>query len=249
MIKSISSCAHISPQVNVTLPDLVWQHLSLKEMHRSKTNKLYKQIAWPVLRFGWASTRSCFILLSQFFSSSRCSVTLLQSHTDRWKWCRLRGLPDSVAAVCWMKSWKDMHQVLNKAIRPSGMWNNGSFQVVVRCERSGGNWMRQKARLAAWLLALDLAALCQGNADRQARLSQHISASVHNPGSCRAGRLSFAQLPDPAAHSSPRSQWRAGACVTAFIWLKDSVRWEKGHWWHRRKVLGTSVVILPMSLY
>ena len=46
-------------------------------------------------------------------------------------------------------------------------------------ERSEGNWMRQRARLAAWLLALDLAALCQGNADRQACLSQHISASLH----------------------------------------------------------------------
>lgn len=41
--------------------------------------------------------------------------------------------------------------------------------------------MRQEARLAAWLLALDLAALRQGGADGLQRLSQHMSAWPYDP--------------------------------------------------------------------
>ena len=103
--------------------------------------------------------------------------------------------------------------------------------------------MRQKARLAAWLLALDLAALYQGHADRQERLSQHISASSHNPEPCRAGRPSCVQLTGPGSQSSHRSQWETRACVTAFTWLKEPVRWEKGHRWHRTNALCTRVII------
>lgn len=191
-------------------------HLPLKKMHRSKTCILHVSKIWV-----WGSsahtekpshthTHAISYSLSvwertHFFPANLCCVTSHWPHSVQWRYSWLRGLPDSVLAMWRMKSWKDMHQVLNKAIRPSGMWNNGSFQVVVCCERSGGNWMRQKARLAAWLLALDLAALCQGNADRQARLSQHISASSHNPGPCRAGRLSCVQLRGPVLHWSHRS--------------------------------------------
>lgn len=40
---------------------------------------------------------------------------------------------------------------------------------------------RQKARLFVWLLALDLAALSQGEADRLRLLSQHMSAWLADP--------------------------------------------------------------------
>lgn len=66
----------------------------------------------------------------------------------------------------------------------------------------GGGWMRRKARLAAWLLALDLAALCQGNADRQARLSKRMSGSLQNAGPCEAGQRSCAHA--PSATLTPR---------------------------------------------
>lgn len=49
--------------------------------------------------------------------------------------------------------------------------------------------MRQEACEAAELLALDLAALGHGMADRQERLSQHIKASLYSRWFWRAGWL------------------------------------------------------------
>ncbi|KAK1905922.1 BRD4-interacting chromatin-remodeling complex-associated protein-like [Dissostichus eleginoides] len=78
--------------------------------------------------------------------------------------------------------------------------------------------MRQKARLAAWLLALDLAALCQGNADRQACLSQPIKASLCSPGP--EGQL----CTQTGATDRGHRPFEAGQGVTLFVRLKDSKR-------------------------
>lgn len=90
----------------------------------------------------WATTHSCYTLQPpcnhRSFPASICRVTFHWPHGVQCKYFWLSGLWDSGAATCWRKRGKDMHPVLNKAIRPSGMWNNGSFQVAVCCERSGG---------------------------------------------------------------------------------------------------------------
>lgn len=102
--------------------------------------------------------------------------------TAVWLYCA-EWKAGEICIKCWIKQ---SSPVECETMAPSRWW------CAVR--GVGGNWMRQKARLAAWLLALDLAALCQGNADRQARLSQHISASLRNPEPCRAGQLSCVRL-------------------------------------------------------
>ncbi|KAA8584041.1 hypothetical protein FQN60_015249 [Etheostoma spectabile] len=109
--------------------------------------------------------------------------------------------------------------------------------------------MRQKARLAAWMLALDLAALCQGNADRQARLSQHISASLHNPeGQVSAQAQSHTQATDRSVKWGHVSQplygrmLRKMSCGLPMICPPPPVQIE----WQTKTALLTALVITEL---
>lgn len=110
--------------------------------------------------------------------------------------------------------------LLSESVASSGMWNNDSFQVA----RAGGGIGldgRQEARLAAQLLALDLAALSQGEADTLRLLSQHMSAWLVGP----AGQVQPPEASSQAqVHSGHWLQRAAGFGVRAFSWLIDSVR-------------------------
>lgn len=139
----------------------------------------------------------------------------------------LGWLPDNMTTICQVKSPNNIYQKLNKVIRSRNLKQQllpgGAMQ---REEQVGGYWKRQRARLPARLQPLDLAALCQGNADRQARLSQYISASLHNTRAYRACRLFCVQ--NHLTLKPTIEVWSEEPCIITFVWMKDSERWRKG---------------------